>query len=117
MVFCTMRLPKVQIGRPPKRRKITALVLLASSTGLSVWMMADFATGSSGYVAGYTNAGALLFAFVFGLVGLVLLVWRKTRWTRAVTMGCGAWLIASYLVGVNTLYRLDTVAWKGQRMV
>jgi hypothetical protein len=101
--------------RNGRNRVLVALLALASA--LSAWMALEFAGGASGYVAGYTNAAALLFAFAFALVGFVLLIWRRTRWYGVVSMGCAIWLMTSYLVAVNALYHFDLVVWKHERMV
>jgi hypothetical protein len=101
----------------PKGRNRVVLALLALSSALSAWMAIAFARESSGYAAGYTNAGALLFAFAFALVSFVLLVWGRTRWYGVVSMGCAVWLMASYLVAINALNHFDLVVWKHERMV
>jgi|SRR5579871_342 len=102
---------------PSRRAKTVRFGLLLLATVISVLLMSDFATEPNGYVAGYTNAVAMLFALAFALVGLALLIWRITRTYGAFSVISGVWLIASYSIGINVLYRFDLVRWKNEKMV
>lgn len=99
------------------RERAIVFVLLALSTGLSTWMVSAFVEAPGGYAAAYSTGGAYVFASIFAISGLAWIPWRRWRWLGLTLLVSGTWLIGSYLGAVNTLYRLDLVPWKTERMV
>jgi hypothetical protein len=95
--------------------KAAALFLLAS--GLSAWMVEAFARSPGGYAADYAAAGALVFAGMFVLTGLALLISRKTRWLAMVCLVAAGWLQETFQGGIKLCYRLGLVAWANDRKI
>jgi hypothetical protein len=92
--------------------RIAVIGLSAIGIALGAWQAKECATIRFGYVAAYAYTGAVFGAIGFCVIGLLLLVYWRTR-------GFGSALVAAGLLSCVTFYgcmavllRLDRVAWK-----
>ena len=92
--------------------QVAVIVLSALGIALGAWLAKDCAAIQFGYAAGYSFATAVFLAMSLCGVGLLLLLYWRTR-------GIGIGLVAAGLLACVTFYgaiaillKLDRVAWK-----
>ena len=79
--------------------------------GFAFWAAIDCSHIAFGYVASYSFAMVLMLGCASAFVGLVLMIYWRTRSTGAALLGTG---IATYLVFlgcIGVLKKFDKVAW------
>jgi hypothetical protein len=94
-----------------RRRRIGASVIVVAGLGFAVWAAIDCAHIAFGYVASYSFAMVLMLSCASAFVGLMLMIYWRTRSTGAALLSTG---IATYLVFlgcIGVLKKFDRVAW------
>jgi hypothetical protein len=112
----TLRMPVFAATEPltraqMRRRWIAASVIVAVGLGFAVWAAIDCAHIAFGYVASYSFAAVFMLGCVFAVVGLLLMIYWRTRSTGVALLGTG---VAAYLVFlgcIGILKKFDKVAW------
>src|SRR5579859_7921949 len=103
----------MSLSRPQQRRRwFAAGLIVAAGTGFAVWAAIDCARIRFGYASSYSFAMVFMLSCFLALVGLLLMIYWRTRSTGAALLGTG---IVTYLVFVGCigiLKRLDKVAWQ-----
>jgi hypothetical protein len=72
---------------------------------------------TSGYAAGYVYAGAFFLSIFIYLLGLLLLIYWRTRWFGWGLIAAGVLSYLSFWGGNAVLTKLDRVAWKHEQMI
>ncbi len=93
------------------RRWIGASIIGAAGLGFAVWAAIDCAHIAFGYVASYSFVMVLMLGCAFAFIGLLLMIYWRTRSTGATLLSTG---IATYLVFlgcIGILKKFDRVAW------
>jgi len=102
-----------------QRRVNRAALALLSLAGITfgVWNAHEAASISSGYVASYTFVGVFFLGIFVAVVGLLLVIYWRTRWFGFGFIAAGVLSYLSLLGGVAILTKLDRVAWRHEQMV
>jgi hypothetical protein len=101
------------LSRAQKRRRwIAAAVLLAAGVGFALWAAIDCAHIAYGYVASYSFAMVLMLGCSLAIIGLLLMIYWRTRSTGAALLGTGILTYLVFLGCIGILKRLDKVAWQ-----
>jgi hypothetical protein len=100
------------LTRAQKRRRwIAASVIVAVGLGFAVWAAIDCSHIAFGYIASYSFAAVFMFGCVFVVIGLLLMIYWRTRTAGAAFLSTG---VATYLVFlgcIGILKKFDKVAW------
>jgi len=112
----TLRMPVFAATQPltraqMRRRWIAASVIVAAGLGLAVWAAIDCSHIAFGYAASYSFAAVLMLSSVFVVIGLLLMIYWRTRSTGVALLSTG---VATYLVFlgcIGVLKKFDKVAW------
>jgi hypothetical protein len=101
------------LNRAQKRNRwITAGVIVAAGVGFAVWAAIDCAHIAFGYVASYSFAMVFVLGCVLAFVGLLLMIYWRTRSTGVTLVGTGILTYLVFLGCIGILKRLDKVAWQ-----
>jgi hypothetical protein len=92
--------------------RIAVIGLAAIGMALGAWQANDCAAIRFGYAAGYAYAAAVFYAVALCGVGLVLLIYWRTRGVGAGFVAAGLLSCAAFYGGMAVLVRLDRVAWR-----
>jgi hypothetical protein len=92
--------------------RIAVIGLSAIGIALGAWQAKDCAAIRFGYVAGYAYATAVFLAIALCGVGLLLLIYWRTRGIGAGLVAAGLLSCATFYGGMAALLRLDRVAWQ-----
>jgi hypothetical protein len=92
--------------------KVVVLLLSAAGTLLGLWNARDCAAIRFGYVATYSYVFAVFMAVGLGVVGLLLLIYWRTRWAGIGLIAAGLLSYAVFYAGMAVLLRADRVAWR-----
>jgi hypothetical protein len=95
----------------------TLLLLSVAGIAFGLWTAHDAASITSGYVASYTFAGIFFLGIFTLLVGLLLLIYWRTRWFGWGLIAAGILSYLSLCGGIAILTKLDRVAWRHEQMV
>jgi hypothetical protein len=112
----TLRMPVFESTAPLTRaqllhRWIAASVIVAAGLGFAFWAAIDCSRIAFGYVASYSFAEVFMVGCVFVAIGLLLMIYWRTRSTGIVLLSTG---VATYLVFlgcIGILKKFDKVAW------
>ncbi len=112
----TLRMPVFAATAPltlaqRRRRWIAASVIVAGGLGFAVWAAIDCSHTAFGYAASYSFAAVFMLGCVCALIGLLLMIYWRTRTTGVALLSTG---IATYLVFlgcIGVLKKFDKVAW------
>lgn len=90
------------------------VVIAISVIGIAVgcWEAKSVAAIRFGYVAGYGYASAVFVAIALCGVGLLLVIYWRTRWVGTGLIAAGVFSCAMFYAGIALLWRLDRVAWR-----
>lgn len=101
------------LSRAQKRRRwIAAIVIVAVGVGFAVWAAIDCAHIAFGYVASYSFATVFFIGLYVGVIGLLLMIYWRTRSTGAALLGTGIIMYLVFLGCIGLLKKLDKVAWQ-----
>jgi hypothetical protein len=92
--------------------KGVVLLLAAVGIGLGMWQAKECAAERFGYIAGYSYAAALLLAIGLSVIGLLLLIYWRTRSVGAGLVAAGILSCAVFYAGMAVLLKEDRVAWR-----
>lgn len=99
-------------NRAQKRRRwIAASVIVGAGLGFAVWTAIDCAHIAFGYVASYSFASVFMLACVVVFIGLLLLIYWRTRSTGIALISTGIAMYLVFLGCIGILKRFDKVAW------
>jgi len=105
---------------PLFQRKVNWFVLtLCAVLGvvLGLWDAKDCASTSSGYIASYSYAFASAALSGLCIIGLLLLIYWRTRWLGFGLIAAGVLNFAAFYGGMMVLSSQDRVAWAHEQMV
>lgn len=101
------------LSRPQRRRRwIAAGVIVAAGMGFAVWAAIDCAHIAFGYVASYSFAMVFMLSCGLAIIGLLLMIYWRTRSTGAALAGTGIVTYLVFLGCIGTLKKFDKVAWQ-----
>ena len=92
--------------------RIAVYGLSAVGIALGAWQARECAAIRFGYAAGYAYAAAVFWAIALVGIGLLLLVYWRTRRIGAGLVAAGLLSCATFYGGMAVLLRLDRVAWR-----
>jgi hypothetical protein len=92
--------------------KSALLLSVLAGIAFGWWEAKEFAAISYGYAAGYSFAATWLFAVSFGVLGLLLAVYWRTRWFGYGLILVGILSCAVFYGGIYMLLKQDRVAWR-----
>lgn len=99
------------------RLNLGVLVLLAvAGSAIGWWQAERWATMISGYAAGYNVGIAFSFAVLFCIIGLILLIYWRTRWLGGGLIALGVLSYATFCFSAVVLSKQDRVAWRHERL-
>jgi len=110
-------MPLLRASSPPspthrRLNRVGVIVLSAIGIALGIWLAKDCASIRFGYVAAYAYAAAMFYSIVLCGLGLLLLVYWRTRGIGAGLVAAGLLTCATFYGGMTVLVRLDRVAWR-----
>lgn len=85
---------------------------MVAGVGLAVWAAIDCAHIAFGYAASYSFAMVFMLSCILAIVGLLLMIYWRTRSTGAALLGTGIVTYLVFLGSIGTLKKLDKVAWQ-----
>ena len=90
------------------------VILLLPSLGVLVggWQALECSHIRFGYVASYSYAAAIALGGLALVVGLLSLIYWRTRKLGVALMGCGLLSVATFYGGITLLIKADRVAWR-----
>jgi len=91
---------------------LCALLLI----GVSIFLIHGYDTAQAGYVAVYTVVLMWILCVFAIVLGLALLLFRRTRWLGTVTVGSGLLLPCIFLAGIRISASAGWVSWANQPM-
>jgi hypothetical protein len=92
--------------------RIVIIVLAAIGIAVGLWQAKSCAAIRFGYVAGYAYASAVFLAIALCCVGVVFVIYWRTRWVGIGLIVAGVLSCAMFYVGIAVLWKLDRVAWR-----
>jgi hypothetical protein len=101
-------LSRLQQGVNKAVLSMSALVGIA----LGLWEAKECAATTYGYVASYSYVLAPLLAVSFTILGLLLLIYWRTRWLGGGLIAVGILSCAVFYGGMTVLLKQDRVAWR-----
>jgi len=110
-------MPLLRANSPPSlthQRFSRGAVIALSIIGIALgaWAAKDCASIRFGYAAGYNYAAAWVCSIALCVVGLLLLVYWRTRGFGAGLIAAGILTFLTFYSGMEILLRLDRVAWQ-----
>lgn len=110
-------MPLLRASSPPsptRRRLNRSAVIGLSAIGIALgaWQAKECAPIRFQYVAAYAYAEALFFTIALCVIGLLLLIYWRTRGIGAGLVAAGLLSCAVFYGGMAVLLRLDRVAWQ-----
>ena len=88
------------------------LLLACLGIGLGFWEARDCASLRFAYIADYSYAGVLSLSIGLSVIGLLLLIYWRTRWVGAGLIAAGILSCAMFYTGMTVLVKEDRVAWR-----
>ena len=105
--------PDKPLSRLQRQMNMGILLLLAAAgVAFGMWEAKKCAAITFGYVADYSYVGALFLAVGPGIIGLLLLIYWRTRWFGAGLVVAGILSYAVFYGGMAVLLKEDRVAWR-----
>jgi hypothetical protein len=92
--------------------RISAIGLSAIGVALGAWQAKSCASIAFGYVAGYAYATAVFLAMALCGIGLLLLIYWRTRGIGFGLLAAGLLSCVTFYGGMAVLLKLDRVAWQ-----
>lgn len=92
-------------------------ILVIAGIALGLQGARECAATTSGYLASYDYASAQSLALVLSALGLLLLVYWRTRWIGGGLIAAGILSCAIFYASMNVLLKLDRVAWVHEKMI
>jgi hypothetical protein len=101
-----------------RRVNRSALPILAlAGIALGLQGARECAVTTSSYLASYDYAGIWSLAFLFSALGLLLIVYWRTRWLGGGLIVAGILSCAVFYGSMAVLFKLDRVAWVHEKMI
>lgn len=115
-------MPLLRSNQPlsPIQERVNRVVpLLSALIGIAfgLWVAKDCAALASGYLANYSNVLALFIAVALCVLGLLMLIYWRTRWVGAGLIAAGILTYAAFWTGMAVLLKEDRVAWTHEQEV
>ena len=101
--------PPLALGR---LNRIAVIALPVLGIVLGGWEAKDCAARRFGYAAGYAYAATLFFAIALCVIGLLLLIYWRTRSIGVGLIASGVLSCVAFYGVMGILLRLDRVSWK-----
>jgi hypothetical protein len=104
----------------PSQKRVNRVVpLLSALVGVAfgLWVAKDCAAITSGYLASYSYLSALSISAALCVLGLLMLIYWRTRWVGAGLIAAGILSYATFYAGMAVLLKEDGVAWQHEQMV
>jgi hypothetical protein len=92
-------------------RWIGGSVLVIGAVAIAFWSALQCAKIQFGYVAAYSYAGMFFWAIALCIIGLLLLIYWRTRSTGIALILCGIILYGGFVASIKVLKKFDRVAW------
>jgi hypothetical protein len=102
------------------QRRLNKVVLLISvliGIGLGLEWARECAAIPSAYLADYDYAISYSIAITLSILGLILLIYWRTRWFGAGCIAVGILSYTMFLGGMAVLTKEDRVAWRHEQMI
>jgi hypothetical protein len=115
-------MPLLSSGKPVshlQRRANWSVLILCIVLGVALgwWNAKDCAATYSGYLASYSYVFASAALIGLCVIGLLLLIYWRTRWLGFGLIAAGILSCAMFYGGMKVLLREDRVAWVHEQMV
>lgn len=95
-----------------RRRWISACVIAAAGLVFATWAAIDCAHIAFGYVASYSFATVFMLGCAFAFVGVLLMIYWRTRSTGIALISTGVAMYLVFLGCIGILKKFDRVAWE-----
>ena len=110
-------MPVLKPSQPPSSahrhlNRIGLIGLAAAGIALGAWQAKECAAIRFGYVGDYAYAAAVLYGILLCVIGLLLLIYWRTRGFGAGLVAAGFVSCVTFYGGMALLLRLDRVAWR-----
>jgi hypothetical protein len=104
---------------PIQKRVNRVVPLLSCLVGIAfgLWVAKDCAAITSGYEASYSNVLALFVGVALCVLGLLMLIYWRTRWVGAGLIAAGILSYAAFWTGIAVLLKEDRVAWTHEQEI
>lgn len=93
-------------------RWIAAGVIAAAGVGFAVWAAVNCAHIAFGYAVSYSFAEVFMLSCCVAFIGLLLMIYWRTRSTGAALLGTGIVTYLAFLSCIWTLKQFNKVAWE-----
>src|ERR1051325_8699753 len=107
-----VRAPEIRSQRQRRFERVAFWGLCCAGLAFGLWQASECARIGYGYAAAYSFAGAIGFAIILVINGLLLTVFWRTRDMGVGFVLAGLLSCVTFYAGIAVLLRLDRVAWK-----
>jgi hypothetical protein len=105
---------------PLRQRHLNKVVLLVSVLiGIAIGLewARECAAIPSAYLADYSYATSFFFTIALSILGLILMIYWRTRWFGVGFIAVGILSYIMFLAGMAVLAKEDRVAWRHEQMI